>query len=87
MKKLGKALNLTDTEWRIARCYCHGLTDKEVAAKMLKPLWTIKTHKAHIFKKLGINTTHEMVIFCIAKCLNIAWNAKELHEQGLDLFT
>lgn len=36
---------LSETELVIAEKYCHGLTDKEVADQLGKPVWTIRTHK------------------------------------------
>lgn len=62
------------------------MTDKEVADRLSKPIWTVKTHKRNIFRKLGINTTHEMVIYCISMFLEIEWSAALVHEKGLTIF-
>lgn len=77
---------LTNIEWEVASEYCFGLTDKEVADRLHKPLTTLRTHKKKIFRKLGVNTTHEMVIYCITAYLNINWNARIIHEIGLTIF-
>ena len=41
---------LSDMENRVAEQYCHGLTDKEIADELDKPIWTVRTHKKHIYK-------------------------------------
>lgn len=74
---------LSITEQEIAETYCHGLTDKEVANIIGKPVWTIRTHKKHIYNKLGISTTHELVLYMVAKFTNHKWDLKELRLKGL----
>lgn len=43
-------------------CY-KGLTNKEVAAKLNISVRTVETHKFNIFKKVGVNTTAELITF------------------------
>lgn len=74
---------LSETEQNIAEWYCHGLTDKEVADVVDKPVWTIRTHKKHIYTKLGISTTHELVLFMVTVHLHREWNLSELRRRGL----
>lgn len=74
---------LSETELVIAELYCHGLTDKEIANELDKPVWTIRTHKKHIHAKLGISTTHELVLYMIARQNNKEWDIKELRRRGL----
>lgn len=74
---------LSETELVIAEKYCHGLTDKEVADQLGKPVWTIRTHKKHIHAKLGISTTHELVLYMVARKNDKDWDIKELRRQGL----
>lgn len=74
---------LSTTERQIAESYCHGYTDKEVANVTGKPIWTIRTHKKHIYQKLGISTTHELVLYMVSKFVNSNWNLKELRLKGL----
>lgn len=74
---------LSDTELVVAEQYCHGLTDKEVANALDKPVWTIRTHKKHIFKKLSISTTHEMVLYMVARANKRAWDVRELRRRGI----
>lgn len=74
---------LSETEYSIAEKYCHGLTDKEVAEELGKPIWTIRTHKKHIHAKLGISTTHELVLYMVSLWSGKAWNIKEVRQKGL----
>lgn len=74
---------LSETELIIAEKYCHGLTDKEIADALDKPVWTIRTHKKHIHAKLGISTSHELVLYMVARENNRTWDIKELRRQGL----
>lgn len=74
---------LTPTELDIAEKYCHGLTDKEVACETGSPVWTIRTHKKHIHSKLGISTTHELVLYMVARETGRDWDVKELRKRGL----
>ena len=74
---------LSETELIIAEKYCHGLTDKEIADELGKPVWTIRTHKKHIHAKLGISTTHELVLYMVARENDKNWDLKELRKRGL----
>lgn len=74
---------LSDTESLVAEQYCHGFTDKEIADVMDKPIWTVRTHKKHIYKKLHIATTHELVLFMISKFVGKEWDAEEVKRRGL----
>lgn len=74
---------LSDTEKMVAEKYCHGLTDKEIADALCKPIWTIRTHKKHIYKKLGIATTHEMVLYMVSVFVGKKWDAAEVKRVGL----
>ena len=74
---------LSDTELLVAEQYCHGLTDKEVADALGKPVWTIRTHKKHIYSKLSISTTHELVLYMVARENKVDWSVRELRRRGL----
>ena len=74
---------LSETELVIAEKYCHGLTDKEIADELDKPIWTIRTHKKHIHAKLGISTTHELVLYMVARENDKNWDLEELRKRGL----
>ena len=74
---------LSDTEVCVAEQYCHGLTDKEIADVLDKPIWTVRTHKKHIYKKLSIASTHELVLYMVSRYLGKKWDAKEVRRMGL----
>ncbi len=74
---------LSDTEGIIAEWYCHGLTDKEIAEQLGKPVWTIRTHKKHIYSKLGISTTHELVLYMVSRHFGKDWDLREVRRRGL----
>ncbi len=74
---------LSETEGIIAEWYCHGLTDKEIAEQLSKPVWTIRTHKKHIYSKLGISTTHELVLYMVSRHFGKEWDLREVRRRGL----
>ena len=74
---------LSDTEKMVAEQYCHGLMDAEIAEALKKPVWTIRTHKKHIYRKLGIATTHELVLYMVSVFVGKKWDAKEVRRMGL----
>jgi DNA-binding CsgD family transcriptional regulator len=74
---------LSDTEVIVAERYCHGLTDKEIAESLEKPVWTIRTHKKHIYKKLSIASTHELVLYMVSVFVGKKWDASEVRRKGL----
>lgn len=52
---------LTPTETKITKLIANGLSDKEIADVQSSAVGTIKQHKKHIFAKLGINKSIELV--------------------------
>lgn len=78
--------SLSPTELQIAELYCHGLIDKEISEQVRKPIWTVRNHKRHIYQKLGISTTHELVLYMVCKVLGKEWNLRELRLRGLSAF-
>ena len=75
--------SLSPTELQIAELYCHGLIDKEISEQVNKPIWTVRNHKRHIYQKLGISSTHELVLYMVCKFLGKEWNLRELRLRGL----
>ena len=71
------------TETRVAELYCHGFIDKEVAERMDKPIWTIRTHKKHIYKKLGISSQQELVLYMVARYVGSAFDITSIRKFGL----
>lgn len=71
------------TEFHIAESYCRGLIDKEVAEVVDKPVWTVRTHKKHIYQKLQISSMQELVLWMVCKRIGKVWNAREVRLRGL----
>lgn len=53
--------SLTSREREIARLCGEGLLSKEIADRLNISVRTVETHKNNIFRKLGINTTAELM--------------------------
>jgi DNA-binding NarL/FixJ family response regulator len=56
---------LTETETEIVRAIAQGKSTKEIAAERFSSVHTITTHRKNIFRKLGINTAHEVVKYAL----------------------
>lgn len=56
---------LTSTETEIVRAIAQGKTTKEIANERFSSVHTITTHRKNIFRKLGINTAHEVVKYAL----------------------
>ena len=56
---------LTETEAAIVRAIAQGKTTKEIASERFSSVHTITTHRKNIFRKLGINTAHELVKYAL----------------------
>ena len=54
-------IHLTSREKEVIRYCCEGLLSKEIADRMGISQRTVDTHKTNIFRKLGINTTVELI--------------------------
>ena len=63
----GSGPNFTDREAEVIRHSHEGLSAKQIAEVMGISHRTVEAHKTHIFKKLGINNTYEMIQYAI-KC-------------------
>lgn len=58
---------LTSREIQIIKLYSQGLVSKEVADQLNISVRTVETHKNHIYRKLGISTTVELLRFAQQK--------------------
>lgn len=76
---------LSTTEKMVAQEYCKGLADKEVAYNLGKSIWTIKTQKRTIYRKLGISKDTELLLYMICDRLKRNFDLKELRKHGLEL--
>jgi DNA-binding NarL/FixJ family response regulator len=56
---------LTETETEIVRAIAQGKSTKEIAAERFSSIHTITTHRKNIFRKLGVNTAHEVVKYAL----------------------
>ena len=56
---------LTQTETEIVRAIAQGKTTKEIAAERFASVHTITTHRKNIFRKLGINTAHDVIKYAL----------------------
>ena len=56
---------LTETETEIVRAIAQGKSTKEIAAERISSVHTITTHRKNIFRKLGVNTAHEVVKYAL----------------------
>lgn len=77
---------LSPTEQKVANEYCRGFNDTEVADSLGMMVWTTRTHKKRIFQKWSINTTHEMVLLCIAKIKDPSTDIREIRNKGISVF-
>lgn len=79
-------LSLSQCEYKVANEYCKGLADKEVADNLNKSLWTVKTQKRTIYRKLGISKDTELVLYMLCQRLHRNFDLKEIRRHGLELF-
>ena len=56
---------LTETEKEIVTAIAQGKTTKEIATERFSSVHTITTHRKNIFRKLGINTAHEVIKYAL----------------------
>ena len=56
---------LTETETEIVRAIAQGKTTKEIASERFSSVHTITTHRKNIFRKLGVNTAHEVIKYAL----------------------
>ena len=56
---------LTTTEMEIVKAIAQGKTTKEIATERFSSIHTVTTHRKNIFRKLGINTAHELVKYAL----------------------
>ncbi|NTU58357.1 MAG: response regulator transcription factor [Chlorobiaceae bacterium] len=57
--------SLTKSEIDIVRLIATGLTTKQIAAKKQISFHTVMTHRKNIFRKLGISSSPELVMYAI----------------------
>lgn len=62
-QQVPNVLTLTETE--VAKAIALGKTTKEIATERLSSIHTINTHRKNIFRKLDINTAHELTRYAL----------------------
>lgn len=60
-----RGMPLTTTEVEIVKAIAQGKTTKEIAAERYLSAHTVTTHRKNIFRKLGVNTAHEVVKYAL----------------------
>lgn len=56
-------IKLSKREREVLEYCCKGLISKEIAAKMDVSVRTVESHKLNLFRKIGVNTTNELIAF------------------------
>ena len=56
---------LTSTETEIVKAIAQGKTTKEIANERFSSVHTITTHRKNIFRKLKVNTAHEVIKYAL----------------------
>ena len=56
---------LTVTETEIVKLIAQGKTTREIAAERFSSVHTVTTHRKNIFRKLGVNTAHEVIKYAL----------------------
>lgn len=54
---------LTGREEEVLVLIAQGLTNKEIGSQMVVSLNTVKTHRLHLYRKLGLHTRSEIITF------------------------
>ena len=62
-EKVNKILTQTETE--IVKAIAQGKTTKEIASERFASIHTITTHRKNIFRKLGVNTAHDVIKYAL----------------------
>ena len=76
---------LSETERRLILEYCKGYSDKEVADKLCKSYWTVKTQKKTIYRKLGISKDTELLWWMVCERLKINFDLGEIRRHGIEI--
>ena len=54
--------SLTDVEARVSRGVAQGLTNAQIAERLVCSPWTVQTHVKRIFRKLGLQRRAELAV-------------------------
>lgn len=76
---------LSQEEMRVAKEFCKGYSDKEVADHLCKSYWTVKTQKKMIYQKLCISKDTELLWWMICDRLRINFDLREIRKHGIEI--
>ncbi len=80
-----KELTLTPGELQVCEEFAKGLQDKEVADRLGKSIWTVKTQKKMAYLKLGIQNSSELTLYVICRQLGKEFDLKKIREFGISV--
>jgi DNA-binding CsgD family transcriptional regulator len=61
--------SLTPTEQTVVDLVCEGLSNKEIAVRLLVSRRTVDTHLTHVYAKLGVGSRTELVSLALRRSL------------------
>ena len=67
IKETKNTEQLTNRELEIVKLISDGYSNKQISAKLFVSNNTIKTHRQHIYEKLRVNKSSEMIKVCLSK--------------------
>lgn len=69
IRSLKLQYNISEREFEIMFYVCKGLRDKEISDILCIAERTVETHKTNVFKKVGVSSNMELILFAINKGL------------------
>lgn len=60
-----KPCPLTNTELEVVKAIAQGKTTREIATERFSSIHTVTTHRKNIFRKLKVNTAHELLKYAL----------------------
>lgn len=76
---------LSPAEWKVAEEFAAGCTDEEAADRLIKSVWTVRTQKRAIYRKLGISKDTELLLYVVCIKLKKDFNLKEIRKHGIEI--
>ena len=65
----GERSGLTARELEVLQHICHGLSNREIAARLHLSVNTVAVHRANIMNTLGVHKTAELVVYALQRGL------------------
>ena len=76
---------LSRAETLVINEYAKGYSDKEVADRLDRSVWTIKTQKRTVYRKLGISKDTELILYIVCQNLKKDFDLKEIRKHGIEI--